>query len=100
MYARYVRLLCLCIVEFPCARVSCEIQNPENPGKLLWNVPCILHNMHGSIYNQERECQNIFSGTGIYIVEVMCRISTREGVSYALCISSIVLMNWVGNIMS
>ena len=27
LYAHYVRLLCLCLVEFSCLRVSCEIKN-------------------------------------------------------------------------
>ena len=91
MYARYVRSLCLRIVEvYMRASFLQKLKNPENPGKLLWNLQCILHSMHGSIYNQERERQNIFSGTGIYILEVMCHISTREGVSYALCVSSII----------
>ena len=29
IYACYVQLLCLCLVDFLCARISCKIQNPR-----------------------------------------------------------------------
>ena len=32
MYSGYVRSLCLCLVEFLCAQVSCQIQNPRTRG--------------------------------------------------------------------